>query len=164
MLRAPLARSLAAAARPTAAVAAARWYSDKPAANSELTAIVDKIAKLTLTETADLIGMLKERLNISEVAVPVAAAPAAAAPAAAPVEEEKPAEKTQFKVKLEKFDTASKAKIIKEIRALMPSMNLVEAKKFVESAPKMIKEDVPKEEAEKMKAALEAAGATVILE
>ncbi|ORZ41355.1 ribosomal protein L7/L12 C-terminal domain-domain-containing protein [Catenaria anguillulae PL171] len=135
-----------------------------PAPNAKLDPIVDSISKLTLTETADLISLLKKRLNISEIAVPVAAAPAAPAKEAAPAEEEKPAEKTQFTLKLEKIDAAQKAKVIKEIRTLIPSMNLVEAKKFVESAPQVIKKDVPKADAEKMKKALEAVGATVAME
>ncbi|KAI9340651.1 ribosomal protein L7/L12 C-terminal domain-containing protein [Zopfochytrium polystomum] len=133
--------------------------------------IVDKIAALTLLETAALVSELKTRLNIQDIALPapIAAAPAAgaaaapAAAAAAPAEE-KPAERTEFKVKLEKFDAAAKAKVIREIKNLLPGSNLVEAKKFVESVPKVIKENVPKEEAEKMKATLEALGATVILE
>ena len=69
-----------------------------------------------------------------------------------------------FKVTLEKFDAAAKAKIIKEVKGLLPGANLVEAKKFVESVPKVIREDVSKEEAEKMKKTLEALGATVILD
>ena len=90
----------------------------------------------------------------------------AAAPAAQGEEtpQEKPAEKTLFTVKLEKIDTASKAKIIKEIKGLLPGANLIEAKKFVEGAPKVIKENLSKEEAEKIKKTLEAVGATIILE
>lgn len=99
--------------------------------------------------------------------MPVAAAAPGAAGAGGPgaaVAEEKVEEKTEFKVKLEKFDPASKAKVIREIKGLVPGMNLVEAKKFVEGAPKIIKETVPKEEAEKIKATLEGLGATVVLE
>ncbi|ORY41386.1 ClpS-like protein [Rhizoclosmatium globosum] len=73
-------------------------------------------------------------------------------------------EQTEFKVKLEKFDAAAKAKIIREVKNIIPGANLVEAKKFVESVPKVLKEGVPKEEAEKMKKMLEELGATVILE
>ena len=97
------------------------------------------------------------------MAMPVSAAPAAAAP----VEDspaEKPAEKTLFTVKLEKIDAASKAKIIKEIKGLLPGANLIEAKKFVEGAPKVIRENLSKEEAEKIKKTLEAVGATILLE
>ncbi|KAJ3355696.1 hypothetical protein HDU83_002701 [Entophlyctis luteolus] len=132
--------------------------------------IVDRIEKLTLLETASLIQELKTRLNIQEVAMPVAAAPSsatpagAAAPAAAAPAEEKAPEQTEFKVKLEKFDAAAKAKIIREVKNIIPGANLVEAKKFVESVPKVLKENVPKEEAEKMKKMLEELGATIVLE
>lgn len=91
-----------------------------------------------------------------------AAAPAAAAAEDAP--QEKAEEKTLFTVKLEKIDTASKAKIIKEIKGLLPGANLIEAKKFVEGAPKVIRENLSKEEAEKIKKTLEAVGATILLE
>ncbi|KAG7531588.1 hypothetical protein FFLO_04247 [Filobasidium floriforme] len=129
--------------------------------------IVDQISGLTLLEVSELVSALKTRLNITEVAMPAASAPAggAAAPAAAEAPaEEKPKEKTIFTVKLEKIDPAAKAKIIKEVKAIMPNMNLVEAKKFVESVPKTLKDNLPKEEAEKLKKTLEALGATVSLE
>jgi large subunit ribosomal protein L7/L12 len=155
---------------PTLAVAAARpqplyrTYSSLPDASQDpkLSGLVDQISKLTLLETASLVALLKTRLNIQDIAAPVMAAPVAAS--GAPAAEEKPPEKTEFTVKLEKFDAASKAKVIREIKGLLPGANLVEAKKFVESAPKVIREKVPKEEAEKIKATLEAVGATVLLE
>jgi large subunit ribosomal protein L7/L12 len=91
------------------------------------------------------------------------AAPAAAAPAeeeeAAPVQQEK----TLFNLKLESFDAAAKPKIIKEIKGML-GLSLVDSKKFVESAPKMMKEAVPKEEAEKIIAALKALGGVVTME
>lgn len=73
-------------------------------------------------------------------------------------------EKTSFTIKLEKFEASAKAKMIREIKGLIPGSNLVAAKKFVEGVPGVIREDVPKEEAEKIKATLEALGGTVILE
>lgn len=93
---------------------------------------------------------------------------AAGAPAAAaPVEEEEAApakaEKTLFNLKLEKFDAAAKPKVIKEIKAML-GLSLVDSKKFVESAPKMMKEGVPKEEAEKIVETLKALGATAVME
>lgn len=89
------------------------------------------------------------------------AAPAAAAPAAE-AEEEKPKEKTVFTLKLQGLkDPTAKAKVIKEVKALNSSMNLVEAKKFVESAPQILKEGLNKEDVEKLKAAIEAAGGVV---
>ncbi|OZJ01998.1 hypothetical protein BZG36_04724, partial [Bifiguratus adelaidae] len=127
------------------------------AASPKVAGIVDQISTLTLLETADLVSALKARLNIQDIAMPMAVPAAGGAPAAAPAaEEEKPAEKSDFTVKLEKVDAASKAKVIREIKGLIPGMNLVEAKKFVEGAPKVVKEGVSKEEAEKLKKALEA--------
>ncbi|KAJ3163800.1 hypothetical protein HDU88_006293 [Geranomyces variabilis] len=164
-------RSIArsAALRPVCAIRT--FASSSPSRSADvdpkITAIVDQIATLNLLQTSALVTALKEKLNIADIVMPVAAAaaPAAAggaAPAAAA--EEKPVEKTEFKVKLEKFDAASKAKVIKEIKGMLPGANLVEAKKFVESVPKVIRESATKEEAEKMKKTLEALGATVILE
>lgn len=97
-----------------------------------------------------------------------AAGPAqAAAPAAAAEEPEEAApakeEKTLFNLKLESFDAASKPKVIKEIKSML-GLSLVDSKKFVESAPKMMKEAVPKEEAEKIIETLKALGAVVKME
>lgn len=129
----------------------------------KITTIVDQIEKLTLLEAAELVAQLKERLNIQEIAMPAASsAPVAAAPAAAesaPSEEEKPKEKTLFTLKLKGLkDASAKAKVIKEIKALNSNMNLVEAKKFVESAPQVLKEGLTKDEVEKLQKAIEAAG------
>lgn len=96
-----------------------------------------------------------------------AAGPAqAAAPAAAEEPEEaapKQEEKTLFNLKLESFDTAAKPKVIKEIKGML-GLSLVDSKKFVESAPKMMKEGVPKEEAEKIIETLKGLGAVVKME
>ena len=90
--------------------------------------------------------------------------PVAAAPVAAPAEEEEAepaaAVQTSFTIKLDKFDEAKKVALIKELKSQMEGMNLVQAKKFVESAPAVVKADIAKDEAEKLKTALEAAGAT----
>ena len=93
---------------------------------------------------------------------------AAAAPAqAAPVEEEEAApkqeEKTLFNLKLESFEATAKPKIIKEIKAML-GLSLVDSKKFVESAPKLMKEAVPKEEAEKIIETLKGLGGVVKME
>ncbi|EOA83507.1 54S ribosomal protein L12 [Exserohilum turcicum] len=148
-----------------------RWQSDSAApTNPKIATIVDQISQLTLLETADLVSTLKTRLNIPDMPMggfvtgPGGAGPAAAA---APVEEEEAApaaqEKTLFNVKLEKFDPAAKPKVIKEVKAML-GLSLVDSKKFVESAPKVMKEGVPKEEAEKIVETLKALGATVVLE
>lgn len=96
-----------------------------------------------------------------------AAAPAAGQAAAAPVEEEEEApkaeEKTLFNLKLESFDAASKPKIIKEIKSML-GLSLVDSKKFVESAPKVMREGVPKEEAEKIIETLKGLGGVVKME
>ncbi|KAB5593391.1 hypothetical protein CTheo_3129 [Ceratobasidium theobromae] len=139
-----------------------------PITDAKIVGLVDSISSLTLLQAADLVSLLKTRLNITEIAMPAASAPVAGAPAAVAADEapaeEKPKEKTIFNVKLEKFDPASKAKIIREVKAIMPNMNLVEAKKFVESVPKVLKENVPKEEAEKLLKTLKELGATAVLE
>jgi len=174
LARNPLSRTViyhARSARALATAAAETASSSAPpplpatTADPKLNRIVDDISGLTLLQAADLVSLLKSRLNIQEIAMPVgAAAPVAAAAVedAAPVEE-KPKEKTIFNVTLEKFDAAAKAKIIREIKTIMPSINLVEAKKFVESVPKVLKENLPKEEAEKLQKTFETLGATVTL-
>jgi len=94
------------------------------------------------------------------------AAPGAGAAAAAAEEEEAaPAaqEKTLFNLKLESFDAAAKPKIIKEVKSML-GLSLVDSKKFVESVPKMMKENVPKEEAEKIVETLKGLGAKIVME
>ncbi|KAJ2977924.1 hypothetical protein NUW58_g7661 [Xylaria curta] len=129
--------------------------------------IVDQISQLTLLETADLVSSLKSRLNIPDLPVGgfAAAAPAAAPAAAEEADEPAPAaqEKTLFTLKLTAFDAAAKAKIIKEVKSLL-GLSLVDSKKFVESAPKTMKESVPKEEAEKIVATMKELGATVVMD
>merc|ERR1712227_142795 len=140
-----------------------RVYSEK------VTSLVDQIAGLTLQEVADLNSALKKRLNISEVsyAAPMAAAAPVAAASDAPAEdeEEKVEEvekvQTEFTLTMTAFDEKSKIKVIKAIKANMPDFNLVAAKKFIEALPKVVRKDVDKEEAEKVKAVLEAEGATI---
>ena len=116
---------------------------------------VSYVENLTVLVLSKLVKTLEERLGVSAAApVAVAAAPAAAA-AAAPAEE-----KTEFDVILAGFDAAKKVAIIKEVRA-STGLGLKEAKDLVEGAPKAVKEGAPKEEADKIKAQLEAAGAKV---
>uniref|UniRef100_A0A8C0U035 Mitochondrial ribosomal protein L12 n=1 Tax=Cyanistes caeruleus TaxID=156563 RepID=A0A8C0U035_CYACU len=73
-------------------------------------------------------------------------------------------EKTHFTVRLTELKATDKVKLIKEVKNFVPGVNLVQAKKLVESLPQEIKANASKEEAEKIKAALEAAGGTVVLE
>ena len=134
----------------------------------KIVSIVDDISQLTLLEVADLNELLKKRLNISDAPVMMAGAFAGGAAAAPPPEEEEAAPaaavQTSFSVKLESFDAAKKVALIKEIKNLVEGMNLVQAKKFVESAPEIVKTDLTKEEADKLKEALTAAGGTCTLE
>lgn len=93
---------------------------------------------------------------------------AAAAPAApAPVEEEEAApaaqEKTLFTLTLKSFDSAAKPKIIKEIKSML-GLSLVDSKKFVESAPKQMKEGIPKEECQKIIETMKGLGGVVVME
>lgn len=134
------------------------------AVDPKISAIVDQISTLTLLETSALVTELKTRLNISDISLP--AAGAAAPAAAAPVEEEVKEvveEQTIFAIKLESFDAKAKPKIIKEVKAML-GLSLVESKKFVEAAPKVLKDNVAKEDADKIKATLEGLGAKVTLE
>jgi len=150
--------------------AAAATDGEKGAASPKVEALAEQIASLSLLEASELTELLKSRLGISSsmmmgpgnmgggVAAGAEGAGAAAeAPAAAA------AEKTHFTVKLEKFDASSKIKLIKEVRAYT-GLGLKEAKELVESAPAEIKADVPKEDAEAVKAKFEAVGGTVALE
>jgi large subunit ribosomal protein L7/L12 len=122
---------------------------------ADLQRLVDDLSKLTVLEAADLAKLLEEKWGVSAAAaVAVAAAPGAAA--AAPAEE-----KTEFTVVLTAIGE-KKIEVIKEVRALT-GLGLKEAKDLVEGAPKPVKEDVTKDEAEKVKAQLEKAGAKVEL-
>jgi large subunit ribosomal protein L7/L12 len=122
---------------------------------ADLQKIVDELSGLTVLEAADLAKMLEEKWGVS-AAAPVAMMAAGAGAAAAPVEEQ-----TEFTVVLTGAG-AQKINVIKEVRAIT-SLGLKEAKDLVEGAPKPVKEGVPKDEAEKIKKQLEAAGATVEL-
>src|SRR3984893_7967474 len=121
---------------------------------ADLQKIVDDLSGLTVLEAADLAKMLEEKWGVSAAAaVAVAAGPAAAAAVAE--------EKTEFTVVLAAVGD-KKIGVIKEVGPL-PGFGLKEAKDLVEGAPKPVKEGVNKDEAEKIKAQLEKAGAKVEL-
>ena len=122
---------------------------------ADLSRLVDDLSVLTVIEAAQLSKMLEEKWGVS------AAAPAAMAAAAAPAAAEKKEEKTEFTVVLTAAG-ANKINVIKEVRAIT-SLGLKEAKDLVEGAPKAVKEGITKDEAEKVKAQLEKAGAKVEL-
>jgi large subunit ribosomal protein L7/L12 len=124
---------------------------------ANLEKIVDELSSLTVLEAAELAKLLEAKWGVSAAAaVAVAAAPAGAGAAAAPVEE-----KTEFTVVLAAIGD-KKIEVIKEVRAIT-ALGLKEAKDLVEGAPKPVKEGIGKEEAEKIKAALEKVGAKVEL-
>ena len=121
---------------------------------ADLQKIVDDLSSLTVLEAAELAKLLEEKWGVSAAAAVAVAGPAAAA--AAPAEE-----KTEFTVMLMAAGE-KKIEVIKEVRALT-GLGLKEAKDLVEGAPKAVKEGIPKDEAEKVKAQLEKAGAKVEL-
>ena len=123
-------------------------------AEVNMESFIDYVENMTVLELSKLVKALEERLGVSAAApVAVAAVAGAAAPAAAAEE------KTEFDVILASFGD-NKVAVIKEVRAIT-GLGLKEAKDLVEGAPKPIKEAVAKDEAEKIKKQLEAAGAEV---
>ena len=114
--------------------------------------ILESIEKLTLLEAAELVKAMEEKFGVSAAApVAVAAAPAAAAPAAE--------EASEVSVILASAG-ANKIAVLKEVRAIT-GLGLKEAKDLVDAAPKAIKENIKKEDAEAIKKQLEEAGATI---
>ncbi|MBC8717257.1 MULTISPECIES: 50S ribosomal protein L7/L12 [Brucellaceae] len=122
---------------------------------ADLAKIVEDLSALTVLEAAELSKLLEEKWGVSAAAPVAVAAAGGAAPAAAAEE------KTEFDVVLADGG-ANKINVIKEVRAIT-GLGLKEAKDLVEAAPKAVKEGASKDEAEKIKAQLEAAGAKVEL-
>ncbi len=120
---------------------------------ADLAKLVDELSALSVLEAAELSKMLEEKWGVS-AAAPVAVAAAAPAAAAAPVEAQ-----TEFTVSLEAAGD-KKINVIKVIREIT-GLGLKEAKDLVEGAPKVVKENVSKDEADKIKKSLEENGATV---
>lgn len=117
--------------------------------------IVKQISELSVRDLADLVKKLEQEFGVSAAAM-TAAAPAAVS--AAPVAEEK----SEYKVTL-KDAGSDKIKVIKALRSVLTGLNLTEAKEKVENAPVVLSEAASKEDAQKMKEAIEAAGAKVEL-
>lgn len=131
--------------------------SEEVKLEGKMAEFVDWIEKISVLELSQLVKALEARLGVSAAApVAVAAAPAAGGGAAAAAEE-----KTEFTVELTDAG-AQKIGVIKEVRAIT-GLGLKEAKDLVEGAPKPVKENVAKDEAEKIKKQLEAAGAKVTI-
>ncbi len=118
--------------------------------------LISQIDQLTVLELSDLVHQLEEKYGVS-AAAPVAVAAAPAAGAAAPA-----AEKTEFDVVLQEVGP-EKIKVIKAVREIT-SLGLTEAKAFVESAPKPVKQGIPKDEAETIAKKLQEAGAKVAVQ
>ena len=123
---------------------------------ADLAKIVDELSSLTILEAAELSKMLEEKWGVSAAAAVAVAAPGAGAGAT------QAEEKTEFDVELTDAG-ANKINVIKEVRALVPDLGLKEAKELVDGAPKVVKAGASKEEAEKFKKQLEAAGAKVTI-
>lgn len=119
--------------------------------------VLELIEGMTVLELAELVEAFKEKFNVTMAAAPAAAAPAAGGGEAAGEAEEK----TEFTVSLKDVGS-KKIQVIKAVREVT-TLGLKEAKELVDSAPSTLKEDVPKEEAEAIKAKLEEQGATVEL-
>jgi large subunit ribosomal protein L7/L12 len=122
---------------------------------TDLAKIVEDLSNLTVLEAAELSKMLEEKWGVSAAAPVAVAAAGGAAPAAAAEEQ------TEFEVVLAAAGD-KKIEVIKEVRAIT-GLGLKEAKDLVEGAPKTVKEGASKEEADKLKALLEKAGAKVEL-
>ena len=122
--------------------------------SNAVASVMETLKGMTALELAELKNQIEEVFGVT-AAAPVAVA---AGPAAGAVEEE---EQTAFKVELKEIG-ANKIQVIKAVRAVT-GLGLKEAKAVVDGCPSAVKEDVSKEEAEKVKADLEAAGATVVL-
>ncbi|MBX3247014.1 MAG: 50S ribosomal protein L7/L12 [Myxococcales bacterium] len=125
-------------------------------ANMNIEQMVDELSTWTVMDVANLVKALEEKWGVSAAPAAVAVAAAPAGAAAAPEEE-----KTEFDVELSDGG-AQKIKVIKVVRELT-SLGLAEAKKLVEEAPKLVKEGIPKAEAEDIKKKLEEAGAKVTI-
>jgi len=121
--------------------------------SNAVTSVIETLKGMTALELAELKNQIEDVFGVTAAAPAAAAGPAAAAP----VEEEK----TAFNVELKEIG-ANKIQVIKAVRAAT-GLGLKEAKALVDGCPSKVKEDLPKEEAEKVKAELEAAGATVAL-
>ena len=121
---------------------------------ADLNAIADQLSSLSVMEAADLAKLLEQKWGVSAAAPVAVAAGGAAAAGAAPAEE-----KTDFDVILVSAGD-KKIQVIKEVRAIT-GLGLKEAKDLVEGAPKPVKEGVNKEEADKIKAQIEAAGGQI---
>jgi len=137
---------------------------EKVDVSPEVEAIVDEILKLDMIQVSQLSELFAEKIGLPKMdpnaAMTMTMGGGGGGGGGAAEVEEKVEEKTEFEVKLTGFDTKSKIKVIKEIRTIT-GLGLKEAKALVEGAPKTVKGNIRKEEADEMKEKLEAVGATV---
>ncbi len=124
---------------------------------ADVKSLAEQLVNLTVKEVSELANILKSDYGIE----PAAAAVAMAAPSAGGGEAAAPAEKTEFDIFL-KNAGGNKLQVVKEVKTLL-GLGLKEAKDLVDGAPAMLKQGAPKDEANSVKAALEAAGAEVEL-
>lgn len=138
-----------------------------PLESPKLQTLYDDITKLTVLETVQLVAALKEKFGYVEPTVVASAGPAAgAAPAAAAAAPEpaKVVEKTEFTLRLDKFNPTEKVKVIKIVKTIT-ELGLVAAKALVESAPNaIIKKDISKADAENFAKQIKEAGGECVLE
>ncbi|XP_050459235.1 50S ribosomal protein L7/L12 [Cataglyphis hispanica] len=129
--------------------------------NPKIDKIANDISALNLIEVAQLSDLLKRRLNLPDAPVMPMGGFAVAPQTEEEEEQTQKRVQTSFTVKLTGFDDKQKVALIKEIKSLLPNTNLVQAKKFVESAPTIVKADLAKDEAEKLRDSLTKVGAKV---
>ena len=131
--------------------------AEKSAPTGKNADLIKQIESMSVADLAELVKALEERFGVSAAAAVAVSGPAAGAPPAV-----EPEEKSSYNVML-KDGGAQKIAVIKAVREINQELGLKEAKDLVDSAPKEIKKDIPKDEAEEAKKKLEAAGATVEL-
>ncbi|KAK7576129.1 hypothetical protein V9T40_012415 [Parthenolecanium corni] len=127
----------------------------------KIESLVNEIGKLSLIEASELNTALKKKFNLPDFSASFGAS--AAGNADVQQEDEPSAAAKLYSVKLQKFDDSKKVALIKEIKSLLTDLNLVQAKKFVEGAPVVVKADLSKEDADKLKEQLEKAGGECIV-
>jgi len=132
---------------------------EKAALPSKFADLVKKIEEMSVADLAELVKILEDRFGVSAAAPVAMVGPSASAGGTGAAEAE---EKSSYTVML-KDGGGQKIAVIKAVREINQDLGLVEAKNLVESAPKEVKKDLPKEEAEEAKKKLETAGATVEL-
>ncbi|XP_043512874.1 39S ribosomal protein L12, mitochondrial [Frieseomelitta varia] len=151
----------AAATASTVSVSESVSTENHPAVSSKIEMIANQIVNLNLIEVAQLSDLLKKKLNLPDAPIMPMGGFIANAPNAEVEEEESQVVQTAFTVKLTGFDEKQKIALIKELKSILPDCNLVQAKKFVESTPGVVKADIAKDEAEKLKEAITKVGGTV---